>query len=84
MVAVEKFVYTFEEADPYNKKLFGGKGSSLILMSKLGFDVPPGFIIPTTVCKIYFENGRKLPEKLKEDIRKGIKYIEDKTVKKVW
>jgi len=82
MVAVEKFVYTFEEADPYNKKLFGGKGSSLILMSKLGFDVPPGFIIPTTVCKIYFENGRKLPEKLKEDIRKGIKYIEDKTVKK--
>jgi pyruvate,orthophosphate dikinase len=82
MVAVEKFVYTFEEADPYNKKLFGGKGSSLILMSKLGFDVPPGFIIPTTICKIYFENGRKLPEKLKEDIRKGIKYIEDKTGKK--
>lgn len=77
-----KLVYTFEEADHENKKLFGGKGSSLILMSKLGMDVPPGFIIPTTVCKLYYENGRKLPDELKVEVKKGIEYIEMKTGKK--
>ena len=82
MDPLTKLVYTFEEADPENKKLFGGKGSSLILMSKLGMDVPPGFIIPTTVCKMYYENGRKLPEKLMDEVRKGIEYIEEKTGKK--
>jgi len=77
-----KYVYTFEEADPNNKKLFGGKGTSLVLMTKLGFEVPPGFIIPTTACKEYYNNGRKLSEKLLEEVKEGIKYIENKTGKR--
>jgi pyruvate,orthophosphate dikinase len=79
---VEKFVYTFEEADYRNKKLFGGKGASLILMTKLGFDVPAGIIIPTTVCKEYYKNGRKLPDNLMKEVIEGMKYIENKMGKK--
>ena len=79
---VEKFVYTFEEADHRNKKLFGGKGASLILMTKLGFDVPAGIIIPTTVCKEYYKNGRKLPANLMKEVIEGMKYIENKMGKK--
>jgi len=35
-----KYVYSFKEADYRNKKLFGGKGASLIQMSQLGLRVP--------------------------------------------
>ncbi|HLI46610.1 MAG TPA: pyruvate, phosphate dikinase [Geobacterales bacterium] len=78
----KKLVYTFEEADHKDKKLFGGKGSSLILMTKLGFEVPAGIIIPTTVCKEYYRLGRKLPPELMEQVREGMKYIENKMGKK--
>jgi pyruvate,orthophosphate dikinase len=71
-----------EEADHNNKKVFGGKGASLIFMTKLGMEVPPGFIIPTYVCKMYYENGRKLPDGLMEEVKEGIKYIESKTGKR--
>jgi pyruvate,orthophosphate dikinase len=82
MVSRNKFVFTFEEADHNNKKMFGGKGTSLIFMTKLGMEVPPGFIIPTYVCKMYYENGRKLPNGLMEEVKEGIKYIENKTGKR--
>jgi pyruvate,orthophosphate dikinase len=82
MVSRNKFVFTFEEADHNNKKIFGGKGTSLIFMTKLGMEVPPGFIIPTYVCKMYYENGRKLPNGLMEEVKEGIKYIENKTGKR--
>jgi pyruvate,orthophosphate dikinase len=82
MVSRNKFVFTFEEADHNNKKIFGGKGTSLIFMTKLGMEVPPGFIIPTYVCKMYYDNGRKLPDGLMEEVKEGIKYIENKTGKR--
>ncbi|MDT7865185.1 MAG: pyruvate, phosphate dikinase [Thermoproteota archaeon] len=82
MVSKNKFVFTFEEADHNNKKVFGGKGASLIFMTKLGMEVPPGFIIPTYVCKMYYENGRKLPDGLMEEVKEGMKYIESKTGKR--
>ncbi|MEL9991638.1 MAG: pyruvate, phosphate dikinase [Thermoproteus sp.] len=50
----KKYVYDFEEADYKNKKLFGGKGASLIQMTQLGLRVPPGFIITTEACKDFF------------------------------
>ncbi|MEM4673319.1 MAG: pyruvate, phosphate dikinase [Pyrobaculum sp.] len=50
-----KYVYSFKEADYRNKKLFGGKGASLIQMTQLGLRVPPGFIITTEACKKFYE-----------------------------
>ena len=54
----KKYVYDFEEADYKNKKLFGGKGASLIQMTRLGLRVPPGFIITTEACKDFFAPRR--------------------------
>lgn len=39
-----KYVYSFKEADYRNKKLFGGKGASLIQMTQLGLRVPPDLL----------------------------------------
>ena len=50
-----KYVYDFSEADPTNKRLFGGKGASLVQMAKLGLRVPPGFIITTEACRKFYE-----------------------------
>lgn len=77
-----KRVYTFEEADYENVKLFGGKGAGLAMMAHLGLPVPPGVIITTDVCKEYYSNGRRLPDELMKEVRDGIKYIETKSGRK--
>ena len=55
---MHKYVYNFEKADYKNKKVFGGKGASLIQMSQLGLRVPPGFIVTTEACKKFYEPRR--------------------------
>ena len=54
-----KYVYDFSEADPNNKRLFGGKGASLVQMARLGLRVPPGFIITTEACRKFYEPRRE-------------------------
>ena len=39
------------------KAITGGKGYGLGVMVKLGLPVPPGFNIPTRLCKIFQETG---------------------------
>lgn len=75
-------VYTFEEADPYNVKLLGGKGAGLCLMLQQGLPVPPGIIITTEVCRAFYESGERLPDGLMDDVREKMRYIEEKTGKK--
>lgn len=76
-----KYVYLFEEADGTNKKLFGGKGAGLAEMTRMGLPVPPGFIVTTEACIQYYENKKKLPKGLMEEVRENIKKIEEKTKK---
>jgi len=35
----------------------GGKGASLVQMTRLGLSVPPGFVLATSVCRDVFERG---------------------------
>jgi pyruvate,orthophosphate dikinase len=79
---MKKWVYHFEEADPQNKKLFGGKGAGLATMTQLGLPVPPGFTITTEACKEYYESGKRLPNGLMEQVKDAMKVIEQKTGKK--
>jgi pyruvate,orthophosphate dikinase len=74
-------VYSFEQGDGKNKKLLGGKGAGLCEMTRIGLPVPPGFVITTKVCLEYYENGKKLPEGLMDDVRRNILEIEKKTGK---
>lgn len=76
-----KYVYLFEEADGKNKKLFGGKGAGLAEMTRMGLPVPPGFIVTTEACRHYYENKRRLPRGLMEEVHENLKKIEEKTGK---
>ena len=42
-----KWVYAFENGDGHNKMLLGGKGANLCEMTRIGLNVPPGFVITT-------------------------------------
>ena len=54
-----------------SKNILGGKGANLSEMINLGFPVPPGFIISTEVCEIFYKNKKKLNSKLINQIKKN-------------
>ena len=67
-----KRVYLFEEGDKSMRDLLGGKGANLAEMTNIGLPVPPGFTITTEVCNEYYENGRKMPEGLMDEIKTAV------------
>ncbi len=83
---MNKYVYFFgnkkAEGDKEMKFILGGKGANLAEMTNLGIPVPAGFTISTEVCKYYYDNGKKYPVELKEQIDEGLKKLEENTGKK--
>ena len=75
------YICTFEEGDPGNKMLLGGKGANLCAMTQIGLNVPPGFIITTAACLAYLEANR-LPDGLMAAVRTHIADLERKTGKR--
>jgi len=75
-----KYVYFFGEGKAEGKSemrnLLGGKGADLAEMTNLGIRVPAGFTISTEVCTAYYENKRKFPEGLKEEVEENLKKVE--------
>jgi pyruvate,orthophosphate dikinase len=59
------------------KNLLGGKGANLAEMSNLGIPVPAGFTITTDVCTEFYENGRKFPDELENEVNKAMKQVEE-------
>ena len=76
----KKYVFAFEEGDGHNKKLLGGKGANLCEMTRIGLNVPPGFVITTEAC-LEFLDRQALPADLMEEVREHIRKLEDKTGK---
>ena len=80
---MQKLVYYFGDRQTEGKAemrdLLGGKGANLAEMCNLGLPVPHGFTISTDVCTYYYNNKKSLPEKLKLEIKKNIKKIENFT-----
>ena len=80
---MQKLVYYFGDRQTEGKAemrdLLGGKGANLAEMCNLGLPVPHGFTISTEVCTYYYGNNKSLPEKLKLEIKKNIKKIENFT-----
>lgn len=77
----KKNVYLFTEGNATMKSLLGGKGANLAEMTKIGFNVPPGFTIPTNVCNFYRQNDYKFPDGLWDEVKLSIKKIEKQTGK---
>ena len=76
-----KWVYNFgfgkAEGNAEMRNLLGGKGANLAEMNKLGLSVPPGFTISTEVCHYYYNNEKKYPKELIEQVNGSIKEMED-------
>ncbi len=64
------------------KNLLGGKGANLADMASIGIKVPAGFTITTEMCTYYYQNKRKMPKELVEEIQKNLKKVEREMKKK--
>ena len=83
---MKNLIFNFK--DPKIKKIknpkntLGGKGANLAEMGRLGMPVPPGFIISTDVCDLFYKNKKKLPKQILKNIQTELKSIEKLTNKK--
>jgi len=75
------FIYAFETGDGSDKLLLGGKGANLCVMTQIGLEVPPGFVITTEACLAYLDQ-QQLPDGLMADVRRHIAALEAKTGKR--
>lgn len=71
-------IYRFEDGNPKQKHLLGGKGAGLAAMTQMGLPVPPGFTITTRVCREYYEKGRELSTDIWDTVLSEIKVLEEK------
>ena len=76
----KQWVFSFSEGDGKNKKLLGGKGANLCEMTRIGLNVPPGFVITTEACLKYLTAG-KLAEGIMDQVRDQIGMTEELTGK---
>jgi len=73
---MKKYVYFFDEGKGNMKSILGGKGAGLAEMTRIGLPVPQGFTITTEVCVEYYENDKKYPQGLEEQIEENLKKLE--------
>ncbi len=59
-----------------SKDALGGKGYSLVAMTRAGLPVPPGFVVETRCCAAYYAAGRAWPAGLEDEIRKALAWLE--------
>lgn len=82
---IKRYIYHFGpkkiEGSAKDVHLLGRKGANLAEMSRLGFPVPPGFILSTELCERFFKEGESLPEEVKTPIVLAVKELEDITGK---
>ncbi len=68
----KKYLFFFSEKETDGnakmKDVLGGKGANLAEMCSMGIPVPPGFTLSTELCKVFYENGQKLPEEVKNQV----------------
>ncbi|ODN30198.1 pyruvate, phosphate dikinase [Fervidobacterium thailandense] len=81
----KKWIYFFAngqaEGNAQMKDILGGKGANLAEMMNAGVPVPPGFTISAEVCRYYYDNGKKYPEDLAEQVHAAMKRLEEVTGK---
>lgn len=72
-------IVRIEDGSLEQVEALGLKGAYLCDMARMGFDVPPGFIIPTRMCKEFFERGGKISGEVFDDIKGHLSALEEKT-----
>ncbi|MBP5288477.1 MAG: pyruvate, phosphate dikinase [Clostridia bacterium] len=72
----KKYCYLFTEGNATMRELLGGKGANLAEMTNIGLPVPQGFTITTEACTQYYEDGRKINDKIMAEIMKYVEKME--------
>ena len=77
----DMYLFGCEAAGPRDAtaEVVGNKAANLICMAKAGLPVPPGFVLPTALCRAYFEHGQKLPDDAAGSLRRGVREVEKAT-----
>jgi len=84
-VIAGKMIYSFgkkTEGDSTMRTLLGGKGANLAEMTSIGLPVPAGFTITTETCARYYQNKKRLPKGLMDEVAKSITSLEKQRGKK--
>jgi pyruvate, orthophosphate dikinase len=75
-----RYVYFFggdkTEGNATMKNLLGGKGSNLAEMANMGIPVPPGFTITTEACIRFYENNKRYPQGMMDQVHENLKKLE--------
>src|SRR5258708_528566 len=75
-----KYVYSFgsgrSDGDRSMRDLLGGKGANLAEMTNAGLPVPPGFTISTEACRVYFQEGSRIPASIDQEMVSHLKKLE--------
>ncbi|MGC8969602.1 MAG: pyruvate, phosphate dikinase [Conexivisphaera sp.] len=80
-----KYTVSFREGDWRDKKLLGGKGSSLAQMTQMGLPVPPGFTITTAACRDFFAPRRAEIDQLVRELEKNPPpSLRDEIISRIW
>ena len=83
---MKKLVFNFKSKETkkfkFPKNILGGKGANLAEMGRLGFPVPSGFTISTSVCDLFYKNKKKLDKRVLIQIKKELNKIEKEIGKK--
>lgn len=80
---MKKFVYLFNQGCAEMRSLLGGKGANLAEMTNIGLPVPPGMTVTTAACKEYYQNSKKLPTTIIEEVRQNLAHLEQAIGKKL-
>ena len=67
----------FDQADPSDRELLGGKGAGLAHMISMGLDVPPGFTVTTEACRHFLRTG-EVPNGMWDEVDAAISRLEAK------
>jgi pyruvate, orthophosphate dikinase len=72
-------VLALDGAQPLQRELVGGKAYSLNRMRRLGLPVPPAFVLATSMCAAYHDNGGELPAGVWDAVLEQLARLEEET-----
>jgi pyruvate,orthophosphate dikinase len=75
------YLFGCEAAGPHDAPadVVGNKAANLIRMARAGLPVPPGFVLPTALCREYLDHGQELTAAALGSLRRGIREVERAT-----
>jgi pyruvate,orthophosphate dikinase len=72
-------ILALDGARPLQRDLVGGKAYSLNQMRRLGLPVPPAFVLATSMCAAYHDNGGNLPAAVWDAVLEQLGRLEQET-----